>query len=192
MKKIFLIGLIGLSSLCAKAQEYRHGAGVQYNLGLFSLSYTNENGSGGYSGTEGVGVPGLVYRASLGFEAGDALISATAYTFIGLMYNSQSGGYFGAELPILAELTLGDPDETCFFVGAGASAAFLATSGIGSGSILGPQFDLGGQFVFRDQIIGVKFAYTYGLNKFKLSQDDYIVSKNRKQMFSFGVYYQFG
>ncbi|MFT4601881.1 MAG: hypothetical protein ACI857_002066 [Arenicella sp.] len=192
MKKMVLIGLLCLMGGLTNAQEYRHGAGVQYNLGLFSLAYTNADGFGGYTGTEGVGVPGLVYKASLGFEVGNVLVSATAYPFIGLMYNSQTGGYFGAELPILCELTLGDPDDACFFVGAGGSAAFLATSGIGSGSILGPQFELGGQFIFRDQVIGAKFAYTYGVNKFKLDQDDYIVTKNRKQMFSLGVYYKFG
>lgn len=47
------------------------------------------------------------------------------------------------------------------------------------------------QFIFRNQIIGEKFAYTLGLNKFKLDQDNYIISENRKQMFSFGAYYKF-
>jgi hypothetical protein len=45
------------------------------------------------------------------------------------MYNSQTGGYFSADLPILAELTLGDTDQGYFFV-AGYTAVFLANSGI--------------------------------------------------------------
>ena len=192
MKKVMMIAALFLCANGASAQEYRHGLGFQFNLGLFSLDYSNADGTGGYTGTEGVSVPGFVYKASLGFEVGDAMISATAYPFLGFYFNSQTGGYFGAELPLLAELTLGDPDEGCFFIGAGGTAAFLATSGIGSGSILGPQAVIGGQFIFRDQVIGAKLGYTYGVNKFKLDDPSYIVNRNRKQMFSVSVYYKFG
>ena len=176
------------------SQEYRHGAGVQINAGFVTLNY-DSNISGDYTSSEIILIPGLFYRANLGFEVGNMLLSATTYPFIGtnFSFNTQTGGsgFFGVELPLLAELTVGDPDEFCIIGGVGYSAAFLTSSSSGFSSFLGPQADLGGQIPVGKGAIGIKFAFTYGLNKRQLLPEDAIIKTDRKNMFSGSVYYKF-
>jgi len=83
------------------------------------------------------------------------------------LLNSRTGGSgtFGYELPINGEYYFGDMDDRNFFVGAGFNLMGVKNSEGYGGSIIGPQFALGGQFEFKDQLLGIRFGYTLGLNK---------------------------
>ncbi len=198
IKTIFFIALM-CSTFLAKAQDYYHGLGGQVNYGIFKLDYEATDFS--YSDQAVAAVPGIVYKASLGFEINRSMnFAISSYPFIGLNmnFNSQTGGSgsFGAELPVLGEIYFGDIDDPCFFLGAGFSAAFLASSdvwgGVSAGPIVGPQLDIGGQFEFRDRLIGLRLAYTYGLNNTKNIDPSYTINKDSRNMFSLGAYYMFG
>ena len=195
MKKLVLaiVMMVGLSKL-SWSQEYKHGLGAQVNFGLFNQQY-NVPGVGDFSDIYGVPVGGFLYRASLAFDMGGATFCATTYPFLGFSYSSSTLGgasiAIGAELPILAEIYLGDADELCGFVGAGWTFAFLGSSGFGAGSIVGPEFDLGVQFPFFGQVIQLKGAFALGVNKGNIDPT-YTYTKNSKMMFSFGGVYRFG
>ena len=182
LSKLLITGLVLICSFNSNSQEYRHGLGLQYNLALFKDSY----------GFSGAGVPGAVYKGSLGFDISrDVHISISTYPFIGLFFNSQSGGYFGAELPLLCELGFGDLDDVHGFFGAGGTMAFVGASGGGAGAIVGPQFDLGMQFPFRDRLLSIKLAYTIGLNSRNPGAVDPLLL-DKRSMYSLGIIYMFG
>ena len=189
-KHLFTCALLLLAPL-VKAQDYYHGIGGQLNYGIFRTIGTEGN-----SGSlEAAAVPGIVYKATLGFDISRSLsFAVSAYPFLGASgsFNSQSGGNLsiGAELPVLGELYFGEIDDACFIMGAGFSAAFLGSSGYGSGTIIGPQLAIGGQFPVRDRLIGLRVAYTYGMNgKGDLPTG---ISKSKRSMFNFGFYYLLG
>ena len=197
--KSLAIAALLCASFTSKAQDYYHGLGAQVNYGLYSLSYTSP--SSVYNGTASAAVPGIFYKASLAFDVSRSTnFAISSYPFLGLNanFNSQTGGSgaFGVELPILAEFYFGDLDDPCFFLGAGFSAAFLASSdvfgGATAGPVVGPQLELGGQFNFRDKLIGLRFAYTYGVNNTKNIDSDITIVKDTRSMFSFGGYYLLG
>ena len=112
------------------------------------------------------------------------------------MFNNVEGSYIGAELPILGEIHFGEFDDSDFFLGAGFSASYTASDsffGASGGGIIGPQATLGGQFELRDQLIGVRLGYTYGINRSGGTVD--ILGeeiKVNKTLFSIGAYYVFG
>ncbi len=191
--------LLFFASSGVKAQDYFHGVGAQVNYGLFRLDYTSSTVNS--SDLVLASVPGIVYKASLGFEINNSLnFAVSSYPFIGfnLSLNSQSGGVgsFGAELPVLGELYIGDLDDGCFFIGAGLSAAFLAASdvwgGAAAGPILGPQFDIGGQFNLRNRLVGIRLAYTYGLNNTRNVPSDITINTDKRSMVALGGYYVIG
>ena len=196
-KNVILACALLCASLSMNAQEYYHGIGGQYNFGIFNIETQNNSFSGAGS------VPGLFYKATLAFPLTKKInLAASSYPFLGLSgnFNSQTGasGSIGAELPVLAELYLGDMDNGCFFMGTGVSAAFLGVSdpdplfgGSFGGAIIGPQVDMGGQFNFRNNLVGVKVAYTYGLNNSVSIPSDEVVISDRRNMFSIGAYYLF-
>lgn len=162
MKKIILIVVL---FICGKsvAQDYYHGIGVQLNTGVFNYSYQSPLEDNTFTGI--LGVPGIVYKASLSFEISrNSNFAISAYPFAGLMFSNVYGGYFGAELPILAEFIKGSLDDRCFFIGAGFSMSYLKTNGDG-GSVVGPQVNVGGQFEFKERLIGIRGSWTYGINK---------------------------
>lgn len=199
MKKILLgVGLL-LCTGIAKAQDYYQGIGAQVNYGIFSLSYSDTYQN--YSGTTGAAVPGIFYKASLAFDISRSTnFAISSYPFVGLNanFNSMSGasGSFGAELPILGEIYFGDLDDPCFFMGAGFSAAYLASSdvwgGASAGPILGPQVDIGGQFEFQGRMVGLRAAYTYGLNNTRNVASDVNITKDTRWMLGLGAYYVLG
>jgi len=190
-KRYFIVMALFFVIQQANAQDYYHATGLQINYGIFSEKMV---GTGENVSTEAAAVPGAFYKASLAFDAGrSSSFVISAYPFIGLSgtLNSgsglSSGGSIGAELPILGEFYFGDLDDPSFFFGAGFSAAFLGTSGYGSGFILGPQADIGGQFYLQDRLIGLRFAYTYGINS-----GSSLTTKRSANMLSLGFYYPFG
>jgi len=193
MKKritMLVAGMLMLSGT-SMAQDYYHGGGGAVNYAIYSLSYSSPTEN--YSGTSGAAVPGIFYKATLGLTDNFAI---SAYPFIGFAgsANSRTGGSgsFGVELPINAELWLGSMDDGAFFLGGGFNMAFMATSGYGGGSIVGPQFALGGQFTIQDRLVGIRVGYTHGINSTKIDDSTITISKDKKFMLGFGAYYQFG
>lgn len=191
MKKTLLALSLVLSAFTSQAQEYYHGLGLQGNVAIFSS----------YGSTEGTSVPGAVYKATLMFtdnRGPNFAVSAYPFAGLNLNFNSQTGssGSFGAELPILGEVYFGDADDGCFYLGAGFTYAYMSYSdqwGGASGSILGPQIGLGGQFTVAGRLIGLRGAYTYGVNRPEFvnsfTGETYRLKKN---MFSLSIYYLLG
>lgn len=196
LRKHFLLMTLALAtSFKATSQDYFHGFGAMANLGFYQLdyNYTNSNGTGSVSSTSGASVPGIFYKATLGF--GD-ILAVSAYPFLGfnLSVNSQTGssGGIGISLPINLEFHAGDLDDACFFGGAGFNYTFLASSESGGGPIMGPEFELGGQFNFREKLVGLRAAYTIGINDTNLDVTGATITKDKKSLFTFGVYYVLG
>lgn len=189
MKKLILSIALSFSFL-SNAQDYYHGIGLQYNMGIFNYSYVSPGLNYSFSGA--MGVPGIVYKSSLAFEAGrSSNFAISAYPFLGFMLNNTTGSYLGAELPILAEFVKGDLDDQCFFIGAGFSFSYLNAGGDG-GAIVGPQIGLGGQFEFRDNLVGLRGSYTYGVNKGNYIPADATSHTDKKMMIAVGIYYLLG
>jgi hypothetical protein len=166
MKKIItlLFALMTFSGT-VKAQDYYHGAGAQIYVGLFS---------------EAVAIPAVFYKATLDFDGDFALSS---YPFIGFQINSDptgASGYFGVGLPVLVEKYFGDVDDECFYLGAGLEASLVGASGFGGGGLYGPHVGVGGQFYIKDNLIGIRAGYTFGLNE------------GNPMGIMGGVYYMFG
>ena len=197
MKKLLLSSLVLLGlTFNSAAQDYYHGLGGQVNYGIYNIAYSSSTVN--YEGVNLAAVPGLFYKSTLSFkDAGNGPgFCASAYPFLGLSLsiNSQTGGSgsFGAELPILGEIYFGDLDDACFYAGAGWSFAYLSTLGFASGSIVGPQFDIGGQFPFRNRIVGIRLAYTKGINKSKFNDLSIVTTKDKRSMIAIGAYYVLG
>ncbi|WP_027420707.1 hypothetical protein [Crocinitomix catalasitica] len=191
MKKIILALLCLTFTGLIKAQDYYHALGIQANIGLFAAQVNPLDDLE----KEPVIVPGLFYKATLAFEINrDMNFAVSAYPFIGMSgsINSQSGASegtsIGAEFPLLAELYFGDIEQNCFFVGVGFSASVMAST-YGSGSTVGPQFDLGGQFEIKEKIIGLRAAFTLGLNTPGFAST---YTKYKNNQVSVGLYYLFG
>jgi len=192
MKKIIMgLAFLAMTGI-VKGQEYYHAFGLQANIGLQSEKYETETESSSVS--QVLFVPGVFYKATLAFEINrDMSFAVSAYPFIGMMgsLNSQSGATsgtsIGIEFPILGELYFGDLDDACFFVGAGINYSRIAST-YGRTTVLGPQIELGGQFEFRDQIIGARLAYTYGVNN-ATDNPDYTMSNS---IINVGIFYPIG
>lgn len=183
MKRIFLSFALFAASF-SNAQDYYHGLGVQGLMGLYKQETQFSSSS------VATFVPGVVYKASLGFEINrNSNFAVSAYPFAGFYFNSQIGGYLGVQLPVLAEIYFADMDDQNFYIGAGGAWGFIAQDGEG-GSIVGPQLGMGGQFEFRDQLVGLRASYTYGLNKTKTEGITY--TRDSKSMISVGLYYLLG
>lgn len=189
MKKL-IVSLALCTSFFSNAQDYYHGLGAQYNMGIFNYSYTAPGIDYGFSG--GVGVPGIVYKASLAFEAGrHSSFAISSYPFLGFMISTAYGSYVGFELPVLAEFVKGDLDDQCFYAGGGFSYSYLNNGGDG-GAIMGPQVTLGGQFEVKDVLYGLRGSFTYGINKGKYIPADATSHEDKKMMIAVGLYYVFG
>lgn len=192
MKKMLLVLALAGTSFVSNAQDYYHAIGAKINYSLYSST----------GNTSAIAVPGIVYKASLLFEnRRGPSFAISGYPFVGLnmAFNSQTGGSgsFGAELPVLGEIVLGDLDDACFYAGVGFSASYSAYSdpwfGGGSGSILGPQVGLGGQFEIAGRLYGVRLSYTYGVNRGTDVLDiDGTEIRVNKQMIGLAIHYPFG
>lgn len=192
MKKIIMgLAFMAMTGI-VKGQDYFHAFGVQANLGYTSIS--SEIAGSDVESSKLTFVPGVIYKATLAFEINrDMSFAISSYPFIGAMgsFNSQAGASSGAsvgvELPILGELYFGDLDDPCFFVGAGFSGSLIRSTA-GSSTVVGPQLELGGQFEFRDKLIGARLAYTYGLNK----GTEVVGITETRSMFNVGIFYPIG
>ncbi len=193
MKKKLLIALLMLvvNSFNASSQDYYHGFGGQFCYGIYHLDYTSPTESVNYTGV--AVVPGAFYKATFGLADHFGI---SAYPFLGLSLNvnSQSGGSgsFGLSLPLAFELYAGDMDDACFIAGAGFSYTFLASTGYGSSSVVGPMGQIGGQFNFRDRLVGIRLSYTIGLNKSEIDVPNVIINKDTRSMLTLGFYYPLG
>ncbi len=189
MKRLILFFTIALSTQVS-AQDYYHGLGAQYNIGLFNYSYDSPDLNYSFSGA--LGVPGIMYKASLAFELDrKSNFAISSYPFAGFMISNSVGSYLGAEINALGEYVVGDLDDACFFIGGGFAFSYLNTGGDG-GSIVGPQIGLGGQFEIADRLYGIRGAFTYGINKGKYIPSDATNVRDSKMMIGLGVYYPFG
>ena len=166
-------------------QGFYHGIGGQYNVGTFKLSTTSSSSS------TSIAVPGVFYKATLALSEKFAV---SAYPFLGFSGSADSRtgatGSFGLQLPVVAELYFGEIDESCFFVGGGLSYASVGSSEAGSGNVFGPQISLGGQFEISRNLIGIRLAFSPGLNKSdEIAGIEY--TKDSRSMLSLGAYYLF-
>lgn len=192
LKRISLIVTIFIASFgSVGAQDFYHGLGAAYVVGLYNIDYVTMTES--YSESGGIAVPGVFYKGTLALTDNFAV---SGYPFIGLNVstNSRDGGSgtFGIALPVNAEFYMGDLDEICFYAGGGLSWAYLASSeAAAEGSFMGPQVAAGGQFYLADNLIGLRASYTFCVNKTDLGEV-LVENKNSKNMFSVGVYYPLG
>lgn len=189
MKKLILMAAL-VMGFSAKAQDYYQGVGIGWNIGLYHLSYQSPGEN--YSGTSTLGVPLAFYKATLGFEISrKSNFGISAYPGIGGFISTQYGSQVAVQLPILAEMYFGDIDDRNFNVGAGFAYSGIFVDGDG-GSVLGPQLSVGGQFEFRDQLIGLRGYYTLGINKSKFIPDNATDVTDRKSMFGVAIHYVLG
>ncbi|MEN8928281.1 MAG: hypothetical protein ABF242_10735 [Flavobacteriales bacterium] len=163
MKKTILILATVVLGFTGISQDFYHGAGAQMYVGLFETPSSSITGGS----TEVLPIPGAFYKATLDF---DEVFALSAYPFVGLAFQADAatgtgGGYFGAGVPVLIEKYFGDVDDECFYIGVGAEAAFVTATGFESGLVVGPTAGVGGQFYFRDNLVGIRAAYTFGVNK---------------------------
>ena len=162
------------------AQKYRHGIGIGYKMMDFNLKYSTP-----INGTENHSIRidpyGAVYKSSLGFELKEELLlSVTAYPFLGMSLsgvalNQTGNNYFIAELPILAELSIGYHDELCFIAGIGFNSNYVRNISSPENLLLfGPQIGIGGVFpAGQSRSIGIMLSGSYGLKQVKSRPCDY-------------------
>lgn len=158
MRKNLIILLLICGSTGLFAQDFFHGVGVGYYNVL--LQADTEEGTI----SEMLSVPGIMYKATLAWDAGGSnMFAVSSYPFLGFNFSSAGGSYLGMEIPILAEYYFGEPDDDrCFYINAGGTYGYAAS--YGDVSIIGPQFGLGGQLEVNDQLLGLRGSYTLGLN----------------------------
>jgi hypothetical protein len=191
MKKLVLAATLfaAIFTQKAQAQEYFHGIGAQALYGIYSIN--GDIAGIDISSSSAVLVPSIMYKATLGFEISrDKSFGVSSYPSLGFNLNSQGGSSLGYQLPILAELYLGDIDDKNFHVGLGFSYGAAAYAGDG-GVVLGPIVGIGGQFEFQDKLIGIRGTYTLGLNKSEGYTAGAGYSESRS-MIGLGVYYMLG
>lgn len=189
MRKI-LLSILLLTSGSSFAQDYYHGIGAAGHMLFLKESYTNEVGSSSYTGL--TSVPLIFYKSTLGFDISrKSNFGISAYPGLGFFVSTQTGGYAGFQLPIVGEYYIGDIDDACFFFGGGFDINGSFRSDAAGGIVMGPHVDLGGQFEFRDQLIGLRLGYTYGVNKPDVPSGatDY---KATRMTFNIGAYYVIG
>ncbi len=189
MKKItFLVAMLCLSQQ-AKSQDYYHAIGGAYNIGLYQQEYTSVSENVDYSGTSALGVGLIVYKATLAFELSrSSSFAVSAYPGVGGYMSSRYGSYIGYQLPVLGEMYFGDVDDAHFNVGAGFFYGGISAGG----TIMGPQLSVGGQFEFRDQLIGIRGYYTLGVNKSKNFPADAENVVDKKSLFGVSFHYPLG
>ncbi|MBL4703540.1 MAG: hypothetical protein JKY54_03405 [Flavobacteriales bacterium] len=195
LKNIFLILVLWAMSFCSTSQTFYFGIGGQVDYASFNTQYLS--GTGSYSNSSIIMVPGINAKATLSITSNDFMnFAVSSYPFLGisLSTNSQTGGSnsFGIEIPINAELYLGDMEWGCFFIGAGWTFARLSSSYYGGRTITGPQADIGAQFAIGDRITGIRLSYTNGVNKTKVDDPTISIMSERKTMITIGGYYLIG
>jgi hypothetical protein len=166
----------------AQAQDFHHGIGAQILIGSHKLNDVREY----------FPAPAIMYKATLGFDLSEnKFFAVSAYPCFGLNYQSngyQSSTYIGYQLPILGEIYLGDIDDINFNAGLGFSYGSISYDE-SKNTVIGPVFNIGGQFYFRESLVGVRASYTLGLNK-GVEVGSY--STQSPSMFGVGLYYLFG
>jgi len=180
----FLFAGCTLSNLVA--QDYYDAWGGQLLISRFETSYSNTYEE--VTSYESPFVPAIVYKATLAFSDAFAISS---YPSLGLFYDSRVGGAFGIHVPALAEIYLGDFEDSHFHFGAGFSYGFITGASYAKGTVMGPIGAMGGQFYFRDNLIGIQASYTLGINKETFDAGT-TVRTDKKSMFTFGIYYPIG
>lgn len=188
MKKLFLISVLFIA-LGAKSQDFYHGLGGGILVGTFTQEYTTPFSN--VSSTGGAYVPGIMYKATLGFDISrKTSFGVTASPFLGFFLSSQQGSYFGFQLPVMGEYYFGDIDDNCFYLGGGFSYGLLDDGSVG-GSVLGPVLGLGAQFEVRDVLYGLRANYTLGVNKERDVPADWEYTKDSRGMISLSAYLVF-
>ncbi len=192
MKKIILsITLfLGMNSY---AQDYYHAIGAAYNIGLYKLDYNSVSQNESLSSSSAVGAGLIVYKSTLAFEMSrSSSFAVSAYPGVGGYYNSRTGGSLAYQLPVLGEFYFGDVDDANFNFGAGFFYGGIFSSDATGGTIMGPQVSIGGQFEFRDQLVGLRGYYTYGFNKSKDIPADATDVVDSKSLFGISLHYLLG
>lgn len=165
--------------------------------GLYNFAYDSPTVN--YQGNSSAILPSLFYKATLGFEINRSMgwaISAYPWLGLNLTVDSQTGssGGFGVGLPVYGELFFGELDDACFFMGAGFSANYIKQTTLfgdfDGGPVVGPSINIGGQFEFRDQLIGLRASYTLGINKIE-EREGITITEDKKSAICAGIYYVF-
>lgn len=185
MKKLFFISAL-LVVFGAKSQEFHHALGAGGLFGIFNQEYTTSY-STNVTANEIAYVPGIMYKATLGFDiTRNSSFGATASPFLGF-FISNYGSYLGYQLPLMAEYYIGDIDDNCFYLGGGFSYGFV-NDGVAGGPVLGPVLGLGGQFEFRDRLYGLRGNYTIGVNKERDIPTGWESTRDSRGMLSLSLY----
>lgn len=191
-KIVFQINICLVILLCVfatqtQAQTYHHAYGAQIDFGIIDQEYTNFGGEL-ISNKEFPTIPGVMYKATLEFSDNFAV---SAYPFLGFYanFNTVSGGEggIGFQIPAVAELYFGDLDDVCFIAGGGLAYSYINASNSGTGSVFGPQLALGGQFEWQRRLIGLRLAYTHGIQSLG-DNPDMAFSKDNRRLFTLSVY----
>lgn len=191
MKKITLAALL-FFSFQARSQDYYHAIGGAYNIGMYNLAYNSVSENVNYSETSMLGSALIVYKATLAFEMSrSSSFAVSAYPGVGGYFSSRYGSYIGYQLPILGEFYFGDVDDANFNFGGGFFYGGVSSNGSG-GAIMGPQLSIGGQFEFRDKLVGLRGYYTLGLNKSKYLPADATDVTDKKSLFGVSLQYIIG
>jgi hypothetical protein len=195
MKKMITVTLLCFVGVNAQSQVYYHGLGATALIHMGSIAYTSP--SINYTGNTGTYLPGITYKATLGFEAGkNAYFGVSGYPTLGFSFTTGGGGNsLGYQIPVMGEFYTSEPNEPGFIAGAGFSYGFAAADdafGVSGGTVMGPVASLGGQFELGGKLVGIRASWTLGINKTKDLPADAVVTKDSKSMATLGVYYVFG
>jgi len=188
-KKVTLVIFLGAFAICARAQDFYHGGGG----GILSIMYHQVYTIPGVMDADFQGSTlnyGFTYNPFLNFEIDRSKsLNVASYPFLGFSFNSREGGTLGIEIPVVAELFIGDIEDQGGFVGVGINWAKAADDDF-NGSLFGPQISGGGQFYFKDNLIKARLAYTIGVSSSKELDIEY--TKNTANALSILLIYPFG
>jgi hypothetical protein len=186
MKYLILTVLLS-SSIFSFGQGYYHGLGMQLLGGNQKIDYSYPGRTG--SNDISYGVPSIFYKSTFMFNSNSISFGASAYPAIGAFTNEFGFG-LGYTLPVNGEIYIGDIEDGCFFIGAGYSIGIVANDNDDL-NVAGVNIALGGQLTIKDQLVGFRASFTPGMNTPKYPSD-WIVTSDKRYMFTLGAYYPFG
>lgn len=191
MKKMWLAVVLSLTLTPVISQEYYQAVGFQSNLRFHNAPNDFDLGSSWglfYKGTYALDRP--VYPR----------VAFSAYPSIGIGF-SFDGPKLDLQLPVAAEVYIGDIDDLNFFAGLGFCAGLVpklyddtTIDPYGSsldGPVIGPQISVGTQFDTYFYLVGIRTAFTYGLNRDKTTDEFGMVSQVRRSMLTIGAFFSF-
>jgi len=180
IRNILLSGLL-MASLTSFAQpSFSHSLGASFYIGGDAAA------------------PGATYspRINLVGVGDEMTVSVGTHLGLGFMYNSQSGGSFALDLPLVAEVNFGhasSEDATANF--GGFLGIGVGISKIGSAGAFGGSYNDAAGFLvngglkayIRDRSVGFRFAYLLNGKQDEITGEDYANVITLGLMYNFGM-----